>query len=113
MATRTTGEPRNAAAAAPQDQAATIRVEMAARRASVPLSSRPHQAGVDDIICSEDRRQFALLTGQWNFPAFLRRIVEGLRLPGNGVKEGGIRGRKEMKGNAIIIAKQAQPVSIS
>jgi hypothetical protein len=61
---------------------------MAARRASVPLSS-PHQAGVDDIICSEDRRQFALLTGQWNFPAFLRRIVEGLRLPGNGVKEGG------------------------
>jgi len=73
----------------------------------------PHQAGVADNVGGQDRRQFALLTGQWNFPAFLRRIVEGLRLPGNGVKEGGIRGRKEMKGNAIIIAKQAQPVSIS
>ena len=41
MGTRATGEPGDAAAAAPQDQAATIRDEMAARRASVPLSLRP------------------------------------------------------------------------
>ena len=43
----------------------------------------PHQAGVADNICSKDRRQFALLTGQWNFPAFLQRIAEGPVLPGN------------------------------
>jgi hypothetical protein len=41
MGTRATGEPGDAAAAGPQDQSATIRNEMAARRASVPLSSRP------------------------------------------------------------------------
>jgi hypothetical protein len=43
---------------------------MAAERASVPLSSRP-EAGVADHIGGDDRRQFALLTGQWNFPALL------------------------------------------
>jgi hypothetical protein len=37
----------------------------------------PHQAGVADNVGSEDRRQFSLLTGQWNFPAFSQRIVEG------------------------------------
>jgi hypothetical protein len=29
-----------------------------------------NQAEVADKICSEDRRQFALLTGQWNLPRF-------------------------------------------
>ena len=43
----------------------------------------PHQAGVADNVCGQDRRQFALLTGQWNFPALLQRIVDGLRLRGN------------------------------
>jgi hypothetical protein len=33
----------------------------------------PHQAGVADNVCSEDRRQFSLLTGQWNLAAFLHR----------------------------------------
>jgi hypothetical protein len=28
--------------------------------------------------CSEDRHQFSLLTGQWNFPALLQRIARGL-----------------------------------
>jgi hypothetical protein len=37
----------------------------------------PHQVRVADNICGQNRRQFALLTGQWNVPAFLRRIVEG------------------------------------
>jgi hypothetical protein len=37
----------------------------------------PHQAGVVDNVGSKDCRQFALLTGQWNFPALLQRIVEG------------------------------------
>jgi hypothetical protein len=47
MGTRATGELADAAAAARQDQAATICGEMAARRAYVPLSSRPirHLAG--------------------------------------------------------------------
>jgi hypothetical protein len=31
----------------------------------------PRQAGVADNIRSEDRRQFALLTGQWKFPALM------------------------------------------
>jgi len=48
-----------------------------------------HQAGVADNVCSEDRRQFALLTGQWNFPALLQRTVEGLRPLGNQGKQGG------------------------
>ena len=43
----------------------------------------PHQAGVTDNVGSEDRRQFALLTDQWNFPAFLERIVEGANRLGN------------------------------
>jgi hypothetical protein len=34
-----------------------------------------HQAGVADNIRSEDHRQFALLRGEWNFPALLRGIV--------------------------------------
>ena len=34
-----------------------------------------HQAGVADNVGSEDRRQFALLTGHENFP--IQRIVEG------------------------------------
>ena len=29
----------------------------------------PHQAGVADNVGRQDPRQFALLTGQWNFPA--------------------------------------------
>jgi hypothetical protein len=33
----------------------------------------PHQAGVADNVGSEDRRQFALLAGQWNFPALVQR----------------------------------------
>jgi hypothetical protein len=28
----------------------------------------PHQAGVADNVCSDDRRQFSLLTGHGNFP---------------------------------------------
>jgi hypothetical protein len=31
----------------------------------------PHQAGVANNVGGQVRRQFALLTGQWNFPAFL------------------------------------------
>ena len=42
-----------------------------------------HQAGVADNVGSEDRRQFSLLTGQWNFPALLQRIVEGQGRLGN------------------------------
>ena len=37
-------------------------------------SRRAHQAGIADNVCSDDRRQFALLTGHGNFPAFLQRI---------------------------------------
>jgi hypothetical protein len=42
---------------------------------SVPLSSRPHQAGVADNLGGKDRRQFALLTGHGNFPRLCFRIV--------------------------------------
>ena len=52
------------------NQAATIRDEMAAGRQRAALVA-PHQAGVADNVCGQDRRQFSLLTGQWNFPAFL------------------------------------------
>ena len=45
----------------------------------------PHQAGAADNVCSKDRRQFSLLTGQWNFPALLGRIVKGPGLLGNPV----------------------------
>jgi hypothetical protein len=47
------------------------------------------------------------------FPAFLRRVVEGSGLADNGVKEGGDQCPDRDERNAIIIAKQAQPVSIS
>ena len=43
----------------------------------------PHQAGVADNICSEDRRQFALLSGHGNFPAFLQWMVEEPERLGN------------------------------
>jgi hypothetical protein len=43
----------------------------------------PHQAGVADNVCGQDRRQFALLTGHGNFPRPLQRIVEGRQLVGN------------------------------
>jgi hypothetical protein len=33
----------------------------------------PHQAGVADNVCGEDRRQFALLTGHGRFPAFVKQ----------------------------------------
>ena len=36
----------------------------------------PHQAGVADNVCSEDRCQFSLLTGHGNFLPFLQWIVE-------------------------------------
>ena len=45
-----------------------------------PALVAPHQAGVADNVCGQDRRQFALLTGQENFPALLQRIVEGSNL---------------------------------
>ena len=64
MGTRATGEPGDAAAAAPQDQAATIRDEMAAKARQRAALVAPHQAGVADNVCGQDRRQFALLTGQ-------------------------------------------------
>jgi hypothetical protein len=35
------------------------------------------QPRVADNVGGQDRRQFALLTGQWNFPALLQGIVEG------------------------------------
>ena len=38
---------------------------------------RPTQAGVADNVCSNDRRQFALLRGEWNLPALLGGIVKG------------------------------------
>ena len=41
----------------------------------------PHQAGVADNIRSEDRRQFALLTGHGKFPRLLHQIVEGPNRP--------------------------------
>src|SRR5580700_458605 len=40
---------------------------------------------VADNVGGQDRRQFALLTGQWNFPRSLQRIVEGVRPVGNRV----------------------------
>ena len=43
----------------------------------------PHKAGVADNVGGQDRRQFLLLTGQWNFPAFLQRLLEGPKLLGN------------------------------
>jgi hypothetical protein len=36
---------------------------------------------------SKDRRQFALLTGQWKFPRSLQRIVEGSSLASNQMVE--------------------------
>jgi hypothetical protein len=62
------------AAAAPRDQAATIRDEMAARRGSLPPLS---QAGVADNVCSNDGRQFALLTGHGDCPDVVHQIVGG------------------------------------
>jgi hypothetical protein len=35
-------------------------------------------ARVADNVCSEARRQFSLLTGQWNFATLLQRIEVGL-----------------------------------
>jgi len=52
-------------------------------RASLPALLAPHQAGVADNVGGQNRRQFALLTGQWNFPALLQRIVEGTAWLGN------------------------------
>jgi hypothetical protein len=43
-----------------------------------PALVTPHKAGVADNDWGQDRRQFALLTGQWNFPALLQRIARGL-----------------------------------
>jgi hypothetical protein len=43
----------------------------------------PHQAGVADNVSGQDRRQFALLTGQWNFSTYLQRIVEDAERLGN------------------------------
>ena len=40
----------------------------------------PHQAGIADNVGSQDRRQFALLTGHGKFRAFVQRIVAGLEL---------------------------------
>ena len=45
----------------------------------------PYQSGVADNVCGQYRRQFALLTGQWNFPAVLQTIVEGPKGRGNPV----------------------------
>ena len=42
---------------------------------TVRLSMRGYCPNTD---CSEDRHQFSLLTGQWNFPALLQRIARGL-----------------------------------
>ena len=42
-----------------------------------------HQAGVADDVRSDDRRQSALLTSQWNFPVSPASIVEGLNRLGN------------------------------
>jgi hypothetical protein len=36
------------------------------------------EARLADNVGGQDRRQFALLTGQWNFPALLQRIARGL-----------------------------------
>jgi hypothetical protein len=41
-----------------------------------------------DNVGGQDRRQFALLTGQWNFPALLQRIVERTRSAGNHMHAG-------------------------
>ena len=42
-----------------------------------------HKAGLADNVGGQDRRQSALLTGQWSFPALRLRIVGGSRLLGN------------------------------
>jgi hypothetical protein len=43
----------------------------------VPALVAPHQAGVADNVCGQDRGQFALLTGHGKFRRSLQRIVEG------------------------------------
>jgi hypothetical protein len=75
MGTQAPGGLADATAAARQDQAASIRGETATS-APACRSRRAPSAGVADNVGSEDRRQFALLSGQWNF-ALLQRIVEG------------------------------------
>ena len=46
---------------------------------------RPTQAGVADNVCSEDRRQFALLTDHGKFPRFWHGIAAGFGPLGNSV----------------------------
>jgi hypothetical protein len=55
----------------------------AAKARQRPALIAPHQAGVANNVCGQDRRQFALLTGQWNFPALLQGIVERPEQLGN------------------------------
>jgi hypothetical protein len=43
----------------------------------------PHQAGVADNVSGHDSRQFALLTGHWNFSALMRPIAENAGPIGN------------------------------
>jgi hypothetical protein len=59
-------------------------------------------------VGSQNRSQFALLTGQWNFPAFPQGIVRGLRPLGNQVKRRGVdQNLGSAKGDTILVAKQA------
>src|SRR5262249_54889412 len=48
-----------------------------------PALVTPHQAGVADNVCSNDCRQFALLTGHGKSPRSLRGIVGRRTLVGN------------------------------
>jgi hypothetical protein len=62
----------------PTDAYLTVTKQGLAQTRQCAALVAPHQAGVADNICSDDRRQFALLTCQWNFPALLQRIARGL-----------------------------------
>jgi hypothetical protein len=62
MDTRATGEPGDAAAAAPQDQPLQSAMKWWPGAPACALVA-PHQARVADNVSGQDRRQFALLTG--------------------------------------------------
>ena len=66
MGARATGEPGGVA---PQDQAAAFCDEMVGKRLCAAVVAA-HQAGVVDNLCSDDCRQFELLTGYGRYPSW-------------------------------------------
>jgi hypothetical protein len=82
MDTRATGEPGDAAAAAPQDQPLQSAMKWwpgapacRSRRAASGESSRQRRQQGSPLVFAAH--------GQWNFPALLQRIVGGPGLLGN------------------------------